>query len=222
MAKTQCGGEAELQAAIRRGQVQSKGPPGQELFYFPKVDVGGFRDFRATESMSRGQDRSLEDHKAFVDSVQSFMTLSENGNGAMAQMALTASGSSTFSGMSATSGGTSPSLDALKKELEEQQERLIKAITLSERAIQKTAEMASVPTKVQDVLTHLLEVQEESESVRSEVRFILKFRKTSKGESLSESVARSWLGKVKACIDKMVDDIKMIGFLSKPKDLPGF
>ena len=124
--------------------------------------------------------------------------------------------------MSAAGGGTSPSLEALKTELEEQQERLIRAITLSERSVQKTSDMASVPAKVQDVLTHLLVVQEESESVRPEVRFILKFRKTTKGESLSESVARSWLGKIKACVDKMVDDIKMIGFLNKPTVLAGF
>ena len=221
MAKTQCGGEAELQAAIRRGQVKSHGPPGQELFYFPKVDVGGAKEFKATETMTRGQERSVEEHKAFNDSIQTLMTLSENGSGAMAQMAMAVSGSSTFSGMSASSGGPSPDLAALKKELEEQQERLIKAITLAERAISKNCER-TVPTKVQDVLGHLIQLQEESESVRSEARFILKFRKTTKGESLSESVARSWLGKVKACIDKMVDDIKMIGFLCKPTVLPGF
>ena len=46
-------------------------------------DVGGVREFRATEVMRRRQERSSEDHKAFEDAVQSFMTLSADGNGAM-------------------------------------------------------------------------------------------------------------------------------------------
>ena len=71
MAKTRCGGEAALQSAIARGDVQVADHKGTQLYYFPEVRMGERQSISQTISISRGKRTDDASFNVIQESLQS-------------------------------------------------------------------------------------------------------------------------------------------------------
>ena len=212
IAKVKCGGKDELEAAMRRGQVRAHGNvPGQELYYFPRASVGGERTWESEETMERQQHRTADDFEGFGTVVDSFMSISNNGQGDLAQMCSFASGSSTLSGISiGSSSSQSLSMDALRATMMTELERLSTAIKVADKATEKVTSRGNQSVKIADTLAHLLTKTEEAETIKARTQFMMKFKKSVEHEPMTETMARTQLVKLKESSFGICEDCKIL------------
>jgi hypothetical protein len=69
VAKTMCGGDEGLQAALRRGAVQKVMVKDNELYFFPKTKITQSEYIQNHQTMSRSKDTTASAHKAISDMV---------------------------------------------------------------------------------------------------------------------------------------------------------
>ena len=222
VAQQKCGGAIGLEAAIRRQQVRAHGTPGQELYYFPKVNIGGGREWEATDSSSRQQLRSDQEHDDFNDGVQSLFSISnEGGSGNLAGMASFAVGKSTLEGLHGSHAASTQTQDERKEKLIEQQERLAKAIKLAEKISHLSCTTCSDSPLVADTLAQLMDVQEKADRTKSDVAFMLKYGKTTKGEQYDAVVHEKTMSGVMSCCDNIIEKCKVLKALAGTAAQPG-
>ena len=129
-------------------------------------------------------------------------------------MASFAVGKSTPEGLHGPHAASSQTQAERKEKLIEQQDRLNKAIKLAEKISDLSSKNSTDSPLVADTLAQLMDVQEKADRTKSDVAFMLKYGKTTKGEQYDAAVHEKTMGGVISCCDDIIEKCKVLKALA--------
>ena len=205
----QCGGNDNLENAVKRGDVKRKG----SMYYFPKHTIGIDRKFVIEEEMSQKQERTQDEYQLYNTGVQSMIgDISPHPlNGTVWGLPFGAISNS--SGPPAIcSGGKEAAVNSVK----DKRDRLCKAISLADKCTTMVAWQDSPPARVMSELAAIRGLGETAEKMQTEMGFIVKFGKDFKNAEVTESSAAAIAVKAEEVTSKIVQSVKCIRALVGP------
>ena len=202
VASTQCGSDEKLHNAVQRGAVLKKGKKGLEMYYFPKEVIGNRKEFEASESTNRVQERSEEDAGNFGESVTSFFGSDFD---MMADMA-----HQPQSKMKAITNGATPDEFQLDfAPLTDKKKRLETAIKIAEKMTEACQKVHRLPDRVAKSAIDLSEHMQKAELGRNDLDFMLKYKKTSAGEELDAGRLVAATNTADTLVNKLIEEVRV-------------
>lgn len=213
MARTQCGGVDQLDAAVHRKQVKKVGQPGQELYYFPKQSVGKGQEWKATEIMDRQQESTAGAFADYAASMDSLM--GTNAIGGSTDVASSSTDVQLLALMS-NPGACGPQqvsgvVDSTV--LKDKKARLMAAIGLSEKITSKIdGHSGSVPERVSLAAGVLLSLAEQADHLVGDIGFLVKYGKTpgQGGKLATHEVMEQFKVKADKATNQILEEVKVI------------
>ena len=129
-------------------------------------------------------------------------------------MASFAVGKSPLEGLHGSQAASAQTHDERKEKLIEQQDRLAKAIKLAEKISDVSCNNSTDSPLVADTLAQLMDVQEKADRTKSDVGFMLKYGKTTKGEQYDAVVHEKMMDEVKSRCDNIIEKCKVLKALA--------
>ena len=204
VASVSCGGDSSLANAVQRKQVVKMGPPGNEMYYFPKKTVGTAKEWETTERMSRNQERSAAEFSDYAASIDTFMPTFNATDPMLALLHHNAP---------SASSGEAPQADMAS--LKDKSSKLAMAVTVAEKIIEKIKNLGpAVPERLQLAGCTVMSLAEGAELLRGEANFMIKFNKDSKGNAATGASIATYCSRLDQNMNKIVEEVRVIKSLS--------
>ena len=194
-----------------RRQVKKVGPPGGELFFFPKSSVGSGREWSVTESSSRQQEQTAIEFADTGASIGTFLAI-DYGNppGSVDSDASILALMTNPSATGTVSGVGTPMVD-----LKDKKARLMASVGLAEKISAKIDGFPGVvPDRVAAAGATLLLLTEQAELFASELNFVIKYNKDTTGKPVTPSIVDNFAKKAESISCKVLEEVKVIRALT--------